>query len=395
MRWHRFSAILQRIASDSWANLAATPLRSALALLGIIIGTAAVVALINISANAAHQSRLQFAAMGADTVLLRGDPAYIAANDRTVSQVLRAITVGQPAVIRAAGGQVRFHTQAFDTMIVGSEPRLQSAARLRVASGRFLSPFDGDANVVVLGANIVHRFADLGRRLRIGDMVALGNYQYRIVGVLLPASANPLLATDFNNLAIVPQASLTRLLREPAALSVLVQLTTGTDPTLAASELAGALARRYGSSTFQISTAQQLLESLGQQQRLFFYLSVGVGVVAAAVGGVGIMTVMLTSVLERRKEIGLRLAIGASPRRIAAQFLVETALLAALGCTAGLLLGHVIACIVAHFAQWDHVVAWLAIPAAAAMSLAVAIGAGFYPALRASRMDPVQALRAD
>lgn len=107
------------------------------------------------------------------------------------------------------------------------------------------------------------------------------------------------------------------------------------------------------------------------------------------------MNVMLTSVLERRREIGLRLAIGASPQRIAGQFLAETALLAVIGAALGLLLGHAIAYAVAWLAQWPHVAAWGAIPAAAGMSLAVAFGAGLYPALRAARLDPAQALRSD
>jgi putative ABC transport system permease protein len=145
----------------------------------------------------------------------------------------------------------------------------------------------------------------------------------------------------------------------------------------------------------RVQTARQLIAGLDQQMRVYGLLLLAIGTVSLIVGGVGVMNVMLMSVMERRREIGVRLAIGARGRDIAIMFITESLLLSALGSTIGIFLGTAAGWIFAKLSSWQFEPAVTALPLGVGMAIAVGLFFGLYPALRAAKLDPIHALRAE
>jgi putative ABC transport system permease protein len=375
-----------------------------MSLLGVAIGVAAVVTLTALGEGARRYVIGQFAAVGTNLVIVvpgrtettGGMPGMGGApNDLTLEDaqaVLRAVPeVDEAAPIVMGTETVAFGERRRQVALVGGTHEMLEVRRLSVASGRFLPPIEWDrsAAVAVLGQTAAREL--FPGEDPVGQVVRIGDWRMRVVGVLGPRGQQ--LGVDMDDVAIVPVATAMKMLNRPSLFRLLLQIRTHADLDRAKEKITRVIAERHGEEDVTAITQDAVLGAFTKILGALTLALAGIASVSLAVAGVGIMNVMLVSVSERTREIGLLKALGADRRQILLAFLAEAVLLSSLGGVLGLVLG---------FAAVQALVAYYpALPAspppwavAAAFSLSVAVGAvfGVLPARRATRLDPVAAL---
>jgi len=380
-------------------------LRSSLSILGVVFGVAAVVAMSSVGEGARRETLAQIAALGIDTVTLKpsapaaGDPAPtlpLAAADSLFRVVPELQAVAPLRVVELsvdAGGR------SASVIALGTTPRYADAARLELAAGRFLADLDvaDRKRVAVLGASVVRALFPLQSPL--GESVRLGGDWYQVVGTLQErasprARGAAIRARDLNRAVLVPLPALDRGGdARPDGVDEIVFRLASADGVTQAAGVAQALVRRSTGVAPEVVVPREILRQRERTQRVFNVVTGAVAAISLLVGGIGIMNIMLASVAERTREVGVRRALGARRRDVAAQFLVESSLLTVTGGLFGSALGLVGAVLIQAFAGWPTAVHPLMLFVALVVALAVGIGFGFYPAWHAAGLDPLEALR--
>jgi putative ABC transport system permease protein len=390
--------MLGTILREALGNLLASRQRSGLALLGILIGAGAVIAMLNLGAMARNETVKQFRQMGTDTLALRAnsatgtvgfDPALMAELPRLVPGLVEV------APMALGGGQVGFAGATHSATLVGTSGALVGAGRLRVAAGRFLSEFDRFEPFVVAGADVAAQLSTPYAPLRPGSEIRIGRAVLTVIGVLEPSLPNPLMPVDANSSLFVSIPSARRLMANPTLTMAAARAAPEADPEAVADGIRRHVEPALREATLTVQTARALLAGMQGQMQLFALLLAGVGGIALLLGGVGVMNVMLVSVSERRREIGIRLAIGARRADVRSLFLAEAVLLAVLGGSFGALAGIAASWGVARATDWDFLLNPVGVPVGAGVSVIVGIFSGFYPAVLAARLDPIEALRTE
>lgn len=382
---------LPRLA-ESLASLRVLGRRAWLALLGIAVGCAAVVALLNVGHSAALHARQLFQGMGSELLVanllpLEGGvwrPAVVL-ELHGMPEHLRVL-----APVALAVADARRHADSLSVMVVGSTPALGEVLELQAQHGRLLSAVDAGSTHVLLGAALAGRL-----NAEVGTRVQLGRYLFEVVGLLAPRSYNPMLPVAVDDSVLMPLAGLRRLSASAQASVVLGLGRDASEMPAAAAALAGFLQAQLPGMQVEVMVPEQLLEGMARQSRLFNWLLAGLAGIALLVGGVGVMNVMLMNVAERRREIGVRMALGARPVDIAWLFVLEAVLLAAAGALLGALVGVLAAWSFAQASAWPFALDPLALPLGMGSALAIGVFFGLQPALSAARLQPVLALRDD
>jgi putative ABC transport system permease protein len=393
-----------RLAIES---LSRYKLRTSLSVLGVVLGVAAVIAMMSVSEGAARESIAQVEALGLDNLVVRGpgaggisSPRGLQASDadRAASLVpmVRAVSPLVDRYLRVAYGN-----RAVMTPVLGVSHRYQGILRLRVGRGRFIAATDerGAHRRSVLGAALAREL--FGYRDPVGDFVRIDQEYYEVVGVLSDqrdvTGGNSLAWRDISRAVIVPLSALSRrtlgaVPHQPVD-EIWLQVLEGER----AEQLGGILARAIGTlrnnRDFTLVVPRELLAQRYQTQRTFSVVVGSIAALALIVGGIGIMNIMLTSVVERTMEIGVRRTVGATRRDLTLQFLIEAALMTVAGGGLGVVLGVGASWVITAYAGWATYVSLLAVALAVGVSLAVGLIFGIYPAVKASRMNPVDALR--
>jgi putative ABC transport system permease protein len=380
------------------------PLRTGLSLLGVAIGVAAVVTLTALGEGARRYVLGQFAAVGTNMVIvlpgktettgampgIGGVPNDITLDDAlAVARRVREVDKMAPMVV----GQetVAFGERRRQVALFGSSHEALEVRRLELARGRFLPPFPWDrgAPVAVLGSNLAR---ELFRQADpVGQVVRVGDWRMRVVGVLQPRGMQ--LGIDMDEVVVVPVATAMKMLNRAGLFRLVIQVRSHSQLEAARAGVLKVLAERHGEEDVTVITQDAVVSAFSS---ILGALTMALGAIAAvslAVAGVGIMNVMLVSVSERTREVGLLKALGAGRRQILAAFLAEAVLISSAGGLLGMLLGwSAVGLIVAAYPALPATPpAWAV---AAALSLSVAVGAlfGVLPARRATRLDPVAAL---
>jgi putative ABC transport system permease protein len=372
--------------------------RSLLALLGIMVGSAAIVALLNIGRNAADESMRTFQAMGTDTLLVNFPYSPQASQPLPATLDTQAILKAVPSLAQVApislyGARVRYNSRSVDAEIVGATTGLAEINGLRLQQGRFISDFDHRATYVVVGAGIARKLSEKMNPLRPGDLLRIDNYLFTVIGIAESLPPNPLLPLALDDAVLIPLNGMGRVRPSPELSSVIVKIKAATDIFTAEMDLRHYLSSLLPGRSIEVQVPRQLLEGMRRQANMFTSLLGGLGGISLLVGGVGVMNVMLMSVAERRREIGVRMALGARRFDICMLFLLEAASLSIVGALLGVLLGITAISIFTLMSGWHFKLALGSLAIGGGSSVLIGIFFGIYPAVSASRFQPVQALR--
>lgn len=372
--------------------------RSLLALLGIVVGSASVIALLNIGRNAAEDALRTFNDMGTDTLVVsfpfsaQKKPLLAPTLD---TQRIRQDVLGISHVAPIIQHSVRIKRDAahLDASLVGTTAGLAEILGLELQVGRFISAFDQRSTFVVVGARVAEDLRAQGQPLQLGDALQIDHYLYQVIGIARSQTANPLMPILADESIFIPIEGMQRLRPSAEIGNLMAKVKPDIDLDTTAQALKALLSAQLGGRQVDVQVAQQLLEGLRRQAETFAWLLAGLGSISLLVGGVGVMNVMLMNVSERRREIGVRMALGARPRDIRTLFLLEATTLSVAGAILGAVLGVAAAYVFTLFSGWPFSLSLLSLPLGMSSSLCTGLFFGLYPAISASRLSPVVALR--
>ena len=399
-------------------NLRAHKLRSLLTMLGMIFGVAAVVAMLSIGAGAQQEVMAFIEQLGVRNLIVEAREA----NDYQAMQKVRKISAGlnfqDYRVIRAnlegvtaATPRKRFvpakllpKPQADSPTVYGVTPEYVQIANLQVVSGRFFDDRETEAAAPLAVLGEAAAASLFGADDPVGRYVKVADQWFQVIGVAGPqltvqSEVAGLPAQDRNNLIYVPLNAAVYRLEDGQTQykdeidGIYLQMRSGAEIPAAAALLRGLLNFSHREAgDFTIVSPAELLAEQRRTQRIFEMVMVAIASISLLVGGIGIMNIMLASVMERTREIGVRRAIGAKRRDVIRQFLIETTIISLAGGVMGVLVGVGLSQLIGYFAGWSTIVTTTSIVLAFLVSVAIGLVFGLYPAVRAAGLDPVKAL---
>jgi putative ABC transport system permease protein len=390
-------------------------LRSSLTMLGIIIGVGAVIAMVSVGAGAQARVAEQIQSLGSNLIIVLsgsvtssgtrmgfGSQQTITEDDAAAAaREVRAVQVAAPSTRGTA--QVVYGNLNWATIVQGVTADYFEARDWPVVGGRPIGPedVDGSTKVALLGQTTVQNlFADADP---LDQIIRIKKVPFTVVGVLDRKGQNSW-GQDQDDVILIPISTakkkvLGRSPANPRAVSVIsIKIHPGEDMAEAESQIRDLLRQRHRLQPFQdddfwLRNLSEVLQTQEESSKVMTYLLAAIASVSLLVGGIGIMNIMLVSVTERTREIGLRMAVGARGRDILLQFLVEAITLSLIGGLIGIALGLAGSRAISYLAEWRTLVAPEAIALAFGFAAGIGIFFGFYPARKAARLDPIEALR--
>jgi putative ABC transport system permease protein len=384
-------------------------LRTSLSVLGVVLGVAAVIAMMSVSKGAEREALAQVEALGLDNLVARstgvgasgGLGRGLSAGDAERAESLVPLVINtSPLLSRYV--KIGSAWQSMIAQVIGIRPAYRVILRLSVDRGRFLSTVDEQttARRCVLGASLSREL--FGYRNPIGEQVRLAHDYYEVVGVLreigTDSEAGSTLAWhDINRAALVPFPTLSGRTLDLApgqhADEIWLQMRTGERAGELGQIFHHVLASTHAADEFTVVVPRELLAQRYRTQRTFSVVVGSVAALALLVGGIGIMNIMLTSVVERTREIGVRRTVGATRRAVRLQFLIETLMMTVGGGALGIAIGVVGSWGISAFAGWRTQVSLPAVVLGFFVSLLIGLVFGLYPAMKAAGLEPVDAMR--
>ena len=384
-----------RLALD---GLRANRMRSFLTMLGVIIGVAAVVALVSVGTGASREVTAQVEALGSNLVMVipasaRGRDLRledVAAIEARVDGVLAAL----PSIQREL--TVRWLGRSEKVDVVGTTEDMPQVQRHPVARGRFLSHQDVlyRRQVAVLGSRTAERL--FGPRDPLGREILVAGRPFAVIGVMTTKGRGGIIVPDADDQVFIPITTAQRILGTTRVGSIYVSVAEGTDVGPVTNHIRRIFEVRFNDpDAVEVFSQEQILAAVGNVTGILTVLLGSIAGISLLVGGIGIMNIMLVSVTERTREIGVRKAVGAKRRDILAQFLVESVIISLTGGLIGIGLGMLGSEAIARFGRIPSVVSVGWVLVAFGFAAAVGVFFGIYPAMKAARLDPIEALRHD
>ncbi|MCB1149191.1 MAG: ABC transporter permease [Chlamydiia bacterium] len=372
----------------AFKSLSQQRFRSLLSILGIVFGVAALVAMLAVGEGAKRQTLKEINRLGVQNTLLRSESGALSI--RTLEAVSSAL--GDAALYSGA-----LKIESTDVPhLMGVSPSYGVLFHLSLYKGRWLSPLDevSRAQVVVIGKDLAQT---LGPKGALGRSLTLGSEKFVIIGVLDEETEGALIHQDLRQAAFIPLSAAGGLKpygQEAGALTEIVVQAKNEGDAAAVAEVARAVLKRTApKSDAAVVVAEELRRQRSKTQLTFNIVLASVAAVTLLVGGIGIVNVMLASVVERTREIGVRRAVGATQKLIARQFLLEALVLGSAGAIGGVAVGLLLAFSIRFATHVPLFVTWWSVALAVLLALGVSALAGLYPAVRAAKLNPVEALR--
>jgi putative ABC transport system permease protein len=382
-------------AKEALLNLHFSKLRSSLALLGVLVGTASVVAM----------ALKQFKSLGTDLLAVSVNTAMDDGHSSSGKEDNLSLDQTQNLLQDKNVLEVAPYTQLFypmfyngvavNGMILGVTQSFANIVHINMQSGRFISNLDQYNFYCVIGQDIYKALKKISYRDPIGQQLQIGKYYFVIVGVAKAWPENEFVYANVDTSIMMPLMASTVISKYATINNIIVRLKPNTDINAAKAQLTKRINAMVSNKHLEFRSAKELIAKMRKQSDILTVFLGLIGSVSLLVGGIGVMNIMLVSVMERRREIGIRLAVGAKRMDIAALFLVEAIILSLIGGLLGVLIGILIAYVIALIWHWEFTLyLW---PPLAGFSVSVAVGIffGFYPAYLASKLDPIDALRSE
>lgn len=374
-------------------------LRSFLSTLGILFGVAAVIAMLSIGEGAKQETLEQISQLGMKNILIwaLSDEKE---QDRLTLKDVKLLKQNIPFLVYIAPIKNLKGSMPMKGELIAVDRPFGEIKAFRLTEGRFLCDLDQQEKerVCVLGYEIAK---SLGKEGHVGKNLRIDHKDFNIVGILHPTQWKPIKNSTMNirNLdqtVMIPlgvEGSFhTKHLNNFS--EIILQIENSAQMETALSLVKKVLSKLHeGIESFQFIIPQELLQQAAETQRTFNLVLGSIAAISLLVGGIGIMNIMLATVLERTREIGIRRAVGANQRDILKQFLSETLLLTLIGAIAGITIGIILSFSISHFAGWKTIVTLWSIVISLVMSIIVGLCSGLYPAYIAARMDPIKALK--
>ncbi len=388
---------------EAFLNLCYAKMRSFLAILGILVGTASVVALISSSQLATQHALVQFKSLGTNLLSIDLQQPFKEQQDQYTRQFEEYDTL----LLKHAVPQIeltapyitlfeRIHAPGISNngQVIAATRNLADIVKIKVARGRLVSYLDAQSHYCTIGSSLAKKIAQTGVD-PIGQQLLLDKTYFTIIGILKPWKPNLFLFSDLNSGILIPLQTAYLISKQAQIRNILLRLQKDTPLMPTQVTIKHELSRLLPGVQVQFRNPQQIIDIVSKQRKTFTLLLASIGGIALLVGGIGVMNIMLVSVVERRREIGIRMAIGARQGDILMMFLVESIILTIFGGIVGIILGVLISLITAKISHWAFQVFSMPIMLGFTVSVLVGILSGFYPALRASRLDPIQSLGTD
>ncbi|MBI4529185.1 MAG: ABC transporter permease [Deltaproteobacteria bacterium] len=402
MWWMTFRIALRALGRNK--------LRSFLTMLGIIIGVGAVIAMVSIGEGAKALVRQQIAGLGTNVLVILpgtvtlggartgsgGIQTLVDSDARAIMQEIPSVSLASPSLRQVQ--QVIASDQNWSTVVQGVAPEFQQIRGWQVEDGRFISQADVDstAKVALVGQTVAYNL--FGNESPIDSIIRIKKIPFRVIGVL-GTKGQTGMGTDQDDVVMIPYTTMQKRIMGISHLQQIVVSAVSAEKTQEAQQQIAALLRQRHriqpgrDDDFNIRNLSDIAEAASNSATVMAILLGSIASVSLLVGGIGIMNIMLVSVTERTREIGIRMAVGARSRDIMLQFLVEAVVMAACGGGVGILLGIGSSTLLSYFARWPTLINPFIVAVAFLFSGAVGVFFGFYPAKKAANLDPIEALR--
>ena len=396
--------------------LRSNKMRTILTMLGIIIGVGAVIAMVSIGQGAAAKIKQQFESMGTNLLTLRTGNAKTRMGGNGSSQVTSLViedskviaqrfkdTISMVSPVSRGSADVKLGDKpAPGTSVIGGTPEYETVAKYPVEEGRFFSQQeeDGRARVAVIGRSTIENLTGDRETNLINQDILINRTSFKVVGIFKEKGAGAF-GQDQDDLVIIPCSTAMRRVYNRTWLNEIdVSARTPADMDLATEQIVNLMRDRHklrppfpDNDDFNVRSQAQIVQASAESSQTMTSLLGGIALVSLMVGGIGIMNIMLVSVTERTREIGIRKAVGATSQNILIQFLIEAVTIATLGGGIGVALGVGGSEVLGKLLHWNVLIQPPVVLLSVAVSAAVGIFFGIYPARKAAQLNPIDALR--
>lgn len=390
---------------EAFTNLLSAKTRSTLAILGIVVGTGSVVALISSSQLATNHALSQFKNLGTNLIVASFNSEQQGVGQQAQTKKIKlsdlpSIANFSPTIVEIAPYTFNYQSLYMNGLhssglVLGATETLANIVKIDMAEGRFISVLDKSSLFAVIGYKLADKLKKKGVFNPIGKQISLGKWLFTIIGITKPWQPNFILYADIDNGVIVPIES-TFLFSSSASINNLIFRLNSDKVVTSTEALLTKKFKIYAPKTrVNYRTPQQIIDIISKQRRSFSWLLIAIGAISLLVGGIGVMNIMLVSVIERRREIGIRMAIGAKRSDIRWMFLIESVILTLFGGLIGVIFGVGVSAILAIVSKWGYQFYLLPPALGFIVSAFVGVFSGYYPANSASKLDPIQTLQSD